>query len=120
MCNSPQMATAIQNPTEKQLYWRNYHREYQRKKRVDPDYRLRSRLREHGITRTQYEAILTKQHGMCGFCGGPKGNSRFVIDHDHATGRVRGVIHWRCNTLLGFVRDNPETIAQAVRYLRDC
>jgi hypothetical protein len=39
------------------------------------------------------------------------------VEHDHKTGRVRGVACWACNTLLGKASDNPTRLRQAADYL---
>jgi hypothetical protein len=59
--------------------------------------------RKYGITVEEYEFFLSTQGGGCGLCGSPepKGKGCFHIDHDHATGRVRGVLCHHCNTQLG-------------------
>lgn len=59
----------------------------------------------------------------CGICGSAKvGCSKrygnFHVDHDHRTGRIRGLLCQGCNVGLGAFRDNPETLAKAIEYLR--
>lgn len=55
------------------------------------------------------------QDGRCAICGDlPK---RLCIDHDHKTGRVRGLLCIQCNARLAYVED-PDWMAAATRYLR--
>ena len=61
--------------------------------------------KKYGITLKQYNEILTKQNGVCLLCGNKtayknKGRNLFV-DHDHETGKIRGLLCSRCNTVIG-------------------
>lgn len=80
----------------------------------------------YGITEDDYQRMLREQEGKCAICGttDPRlalptrsKSDRFCVDHDHATGRVRGLLCSPCNTGLGHFGDNTETMAAAVRYL---
>lgn len=82
------------------------------------------KLRKYGITQEQYEALLLAQGNACAICGithnglrqgRPKGMS---IDHDHNTGKVRGLLCDACNLALGKMEDDPERLEAAARYLR--
>ena len=54
----------------------------------------------------------------CEACGGPpEPQPRLCIDHDHATGIVRGAVCGRCNTVLGTMRDDPTRLRKLADYL---
>jgi hypothetical protein len=76
---------------------------------------------KYGITATTYDAMLAAQGGGCAICGAkpasPWGRSALHVDHDHATGKVRGLLCMPCNTALGFFRDSPSLLARATTYL---
>lgn len=56
----------------------------------------------YGLSEQDYEAMFTKQGGLCGVCKKPpETGTRFVVDHDHKTGRVRGLLCNTCNTTVG-------------------
>jgi hypothetical protein len=57
----------------------------------------------YGITVEQYDALFIAQSGRCGMCGSPPRKYRLGVDHDHATGRVRGLLCNGCNVALGVV-----------------
>jgi hypothetical protein len=60
------------------------------------------------------------ENDPCHICGrepGTSGRGRSHVDHDHATGVIRGMLCHGCNISLGYFQDNPETLLQAVRYL---
>ena len=69
----------------------------------------------YGITREEYDAMVARQEGKCLVClQEPK---RLYIDHDHATGKIRGLLCNRCNAGLGFLGDDVERVRAAARYL---
>ena len=70
----------------------------------------------YGITRTDHTAMLLKQDGRCAVCGC---EDKLVVDHDHATGEVRGLLCNGCNVGLGQFRDNPYLLARAADYLKE-
>jgi hypothetical protein len=76
--------------------------------------------RRYGLTKETYNAILTAQHGVCKLCSGKQelGQSRnLYVDHDHVTGKIRGLLCGHCNAGLGQFKDNIETLKKAIEYL---
>jgi len=73
--------------------------------------------RLYGITRGEHNTLLANQGGVCPVCQSiPK---QFVIDHDHETGDVRGLLCHRCNLGMGYFRDNAAALRSAAVYLED-
>ena len=70
----------------------------------------------YGLTAEQYETLLAAQDGVCAICGGSR-RYRLNVDHDHSTGRVRGLLCRRCNKLLRDVRDDKTVLYAAADYL---
>jgi Fe-S oxidoreductase len=68
----------------------------------------------HGLSREQYEALLQKQEHKCAICAA---KVPLDVDHDHQTGKVRGLLCRRCNMGIGFFNDAPDRIAKAAAYL---
>ena len=94
-------------------------------KRKRREYKLRSK---YSIGLAEYEALYTAQNGCCAICGSPDsgkchGNGRgafseaWSVDHDHKTGRVRGLLCDHCNKGLGCFKDSPTVMLQAIEYL---
>ena len=74
----------------------------------------------YGLTLVQYEAILKAQDGRCAICGTLRsgGIGRHLhIDHDHVTGKVRGLLCNACNKGIGFLGDSPAGLWAAEQYL---
>lgn len=59
--------------------------------------------RRYGLIEAQYQAMLTKQRNLCALCGNAM--KRPVVDHDHQTGEVRGILCHPCNIKLPVVED---------------
>lgn len=71
--------------------------------------------RRYGLTPDDVSAMLAAQGGRCAICKEPP--KRKVVDHDHATGRPRGILCHRCNVALAHV-ENLDFRRKALRYLR--
>jgi len=75
-------------------------------------------LKTYGITSEQYEALYEAQGGSCYICQRAKGiTKKLAVDHDHATGFVRGLLCSTCNKILGHFRDDWETSHRVCKYL---
>jgi hypothetical protein len=79
-----------------------------------------------GITAEFYDALLVAQRGVCAICGKPEtevGNHGEVrplaVDHDHKTGKVRGLLCNKCNPMLGMANDEEIILIKAAAYLRE-
>ena len=77
-------------------------------------------LREYGITNQDYEQMLKNQEFCCAGCGLHQNvlEKKLNVDHDHATGKIRGLLCGNCNRALGLVKDNIETLVKLQQYLR--
>lgn len=98
------------------------HREVQRARRTRPEVKARDRAghlkRKFGITLETYDELLTKQHGVYAICGrSPRDDISLHVDHEHGTGRVRGLLCFRCNNALGDFDDDPLRLLQALAYV---
>jgi len=102
--------------------------EYHQRKQVDPEAHERAVRKHHlqskyGMTIDDYERLRKKQKDRCAVCGGvmkfsgPLYADRAVIDHDHESGQVRGILHNRCNLLLGNFKDDVKILRSAIKYL---
>lgn len=77
--------------------------------------------RKYGITVEERDQMLDLQGGKCAICQGPpngKKDGRLHVDHCHATNRIRGLLCYSCNTMLGLAADDPQRLLAAVEYLK--
>lgn len=84
--------------------------------RSDPDYarrrRIANKLSLYGITREEYDALVWE---CCG-CGVTE---NLAIDHNHGTGEVRGILCKNCNSAIGLLKENLETMKNLMTYLEE-
>lgn len=74
---------------------------------------------KYNIEPKEYESMLARQNNSCAICELPSEN--LCVDHDHTTGKIRGLLCHNCNRGLGSFRDNPLFLKKAAMYLQgDC
>lgn len=71
---------------------------------------------KYGLTLADLDLMLVRQGGHCPICLDPLGPI-YYIDHCHLTKKVRGLLHNKCNLLLGHAGDSPATLGLARLYL---
>jgi hypothetical protein len=72
----------------------------------------------YGIQPEDYDRLYFAQGGCCAICQRATGKTRRLsVDHDHATGKVRGLLCRPCNQLLGHARDEVDFFYRAMQYL---
>jgi hypothetical protein len=76
--------------------------------------------RYYGLTWEAYQKILTNQNNKCAICfiEFTGGNYIPCVDHDHKTGKVRGLLCKTCNSALGHLKDDIILFEQAIIYLK--
>ena len=77
------------------------------------------RLKRYGISKDDYAALLEQQSNCCAVCQREFDRTPH-IDHDHETGRVRGLLCYPCNSGLGQFQDDTEVLKKAIAYLENC
>lgn len=82
-----------------------------RNRKRSAELKIKSR---YGLTFDQVEAMRAAQGGACAVC---KRLRKLVVDHDHVTGKVRGLLCNGCNTVLGKMGDDPAMLRAAAAYL---
>jgi hypothetical protein len=72
--------------------------------------------RRYGIGALDVEELIRQQGGVCPICDKPGPEH---VDHDHATGRIRGILYFNCNGGLGQFGDDPQRLSRAAFYVED-
>lgn len=88
-------------------------------KRTAQDFRDTHLRRTFGITQADFDAMLAVQDGCCAICKRSAEDSYkgLHVDHDHESGRVRGLLCHKCNMALGLLGDSVSALADAIAYL---
>lgn len=86
------------------------------KKRVHDSVWRNAIKRKYGIDENKYNEMLKEQGGVCKICK-KKSEKRLAVDHDHKSGKVRGLLCSYCNTALGSIRDDKEIAQRMIDYL---
>jgi hypothetical protein len=87
--------------------WRDDHPDNSKKRSLWNKYRLRIH---------EYDAILEAQQWKCAICDELLLDD-CDVDHNHKTGKVRGIIHHGCNMAIGILKDSPYLCRKAAEYL---
>lgn len=111
---NPELAQKIRDA---QTRWRIANPEADRRKYL---------LRKFNITLEEYNELLDKQGGVCAICGDEErvirraksGKEMLAVDHCHDTGKIRGLLCFKCNTGIGALGDSVEGLERALSYLR--
>lgn len=84
-------------------------------------YKNRQLKNRYGMTLSEYAEMLEDQDWKCKICRIEQDQNvaerKLSVDHDHKTGKVRGLLCQNCNLAVGFLRDNPGWAEKAIQYL---
>ena len=104
----------LENP-ERFAAWQAEYRNRPERKRKMRDLYYR---RTYGLSADEVDAILVAQDGVCAICGqAPERAASLHLDHDHRTGRLRGILCLNCNQALGKLGPDPAVYSRAAAYL---
>jgi len=113
---------AYKHKIAKEYYAR--HRTKIRAKHNNPYYRWKLRIRRFGLTEEQFIEKWDSQNRVCAICENPDSLNysthpefNISIDHNHDTGKFRGLLCINCNLGIGHFRDNPKLLGKAIQYL---
>lgn len=77
------------------------------------------RQKKYGITQEQFDSLLAAQENKCAICVSELEATKGThVDHDHETGKVRGILCQNCNRGLGMFKDSSELMSRAILYIR--
>lgn len=85
---------------------------------------IRHRAKKYGFSVKQLQTMLARQNNNCAICGLPEAQRlngvlpALCVDHDRETGKVRGLLCVRCNSMIGQANYDPYRLKMAIRYLK--
>jgi len=76
--------------------------------------------RQYNITIKEYTKLFNRQEGKCAICGRHQNEfiQRFHVDHDHISGKIRGLLCYHCNPMLGYAKNDINILKNAIKYLK--
>jgi len=94
-----------------------FHKDYYQKNKEK--YRKNQRKRLFGVSEEQWNTLFASQGNCCAICKTTDNGSKkhWSTDHDHATGKVRGILCHHCNLALGHFKDDSSRVRTAADYL---
>lgn len=96
-----------ENPEKYEILWR---------KSLENRDNFERRAKKHGLTVDELTVMYEQSKGLCDICGNPPAKW-LVIDHCHTSQTVRGLLCGNCNTALGLLKDNIQSLENAIQYL---
>lgn len=97
-----------------ETYNRKMKRRYKLQKRTDyVEY-------TYGLTKEEYLLKINQQKNLCAICKEKQEGKVLCVDHDHKTGKVRGLLCNQCNIGLGNLKDDTQILQSAIEYLKSC
>lgn len=76
------------------------------------------RVARYNMQADELRKMWLDQEGRCAICGDELSEDAFRIDHNHQTGKVRGLLCISCNTGIGLLQDSPEVLSSAAEYIK--
>jgi hypothetical protein len=74
--------------------------------------------RKFSIGIDEYNKLAAEQNNLCAICKNPNTLRMLVVDHNHATDKIRGLLCDHCNKGLGFFKDNTDLLTEAINYIK--
>ncbi len=80
-------------------------------------------LKKYGISTEEYNILYELQDGLCAICMKPETQERngnkckLSVDHDHASGEIRGLLCSKCNLGIGIFNDDLNILTRAAAYI---
>ena len=115
VCRAAYDATYYSKPENKERRLKIQSKRYH----ANPEaFAKRHRYLLYGILPSEVERLLEFQSDSCAICGESFNDHTSHIDHDHFTGKVRGILCSNCNSALGLVHDNLNILGAMIVYLK--
>ena len=81
-------------------------------------YKTCHRRKAYNLEPHEYDKLMQDSNNLCMICKSPPGHKSLHIDHDHKTGKVRGLLCHGCNTAIGLMKDDVNILTKAIQYLK--
>jgi hypothetical protein len=97
----------------------DYAREDMRKRRSGNSPKYDHYHKKYGLTKDEVHVMMEERNGKCDICNSVSDHfsNKLNVDHCHETGKVRGMLCFSCNVMLGQVKDDTNRLKKAIEYL---
>lgn len=104
-------------------YQKKYQADYRKREGVQKAYWEKNLRKNYRLSPEDFNDLWNKQGGKCGVCSvdmSPRGRTSdsVCVDHNHQTGEIRGLLCRACNHGIGNLKDCPDVLEAAAKYLR--
>lgn len=107
------------DPKQKAEYHRKYYHTHTEQVNLnDRKSHRKQRLAKYSLTQETFNILKRQQENKCLICQEMLTDRNMVIDHDHKTDKVRGLLCRCCNGVLGLAKDSPDILLKAIEYLK--
>ena len=96
-----------------------YQKRYKKEKAKNPFVSSATVFKKYGITVDDYNRMFKEQDGRCAICNNHQNIRKLAVDHNHKTGKVRGLLCINCNRGLGHYFDSTYRLNKAIDYLNN-
>lgn len=99
--------------------YKTYTRNYMKEKRSLSGSSQDHYLKKYGLTRDEVNLMMEEKNHKCDICGNESDHryGKLNVDHCHDTGKVRGLLCFSCNVMIGQSKDSTEVLRKAIKYL---
>ncbi len=73
----------------------------------------------YGLTLEDIKKIRCMQRNLCPICGKKLATNPTHIDHNHLTGKVRGILHPKCNMVVAYIEDYKDKLHKILKYIEE-
>lgn len=118
------MLTPSQKESQRKWYLANRERMKEKSRRFKKTprgkevYRKSLLKRQFGLSLEKYTEMFNSQSGLCAICNKSQSYKMLAVDHNHKTGRVRGLLCSICNTVLGLLYEDMTTMKSMMDYIQ--
>lgn len=76
-------------------------------------------LNSYNLDWAEYLRMVDEQKGRCFLCGsrGSGKDKKLCVDHNHTTGKIRGLLCWNCNVGIGLFKEDPDLLRKVIDYI---
>jgi hypothetical protein len=101
--------------------YKDYSKNYMKEKRNESGSKYDHYKKRYGISRENLNEMLKERNYKCDICGNESDHryDKLCVDHSHTTGKVRGLLCFSCNVMIGQSKENIDVLKNAINYLKE-